>query len=285
MATVVTNVASFITNLPQNIQQQTIADLKSSPTEFLVDYPNCGIRNNDTFNRCRPNYPSSGKCRANHAVNANANWSVECLWDCTWKVNPYLGKSYDWKERDTTYMINVTMPKVPVDLRCLDGCTVYDYRLFGSLTDPLICSDNSTHDTFLGCYISNRLGYGYFSYAWTVINYFDMAIMSCVLAIKEPTLYNQSTCDSLNVNLWIFQPYLPPSFPTYNYSVYSSIPNGGLPFVRLSGPASYSLTGSCLSCAHISYPSQVQTPLVMFPTDTRLQRCPQVWCDPALWSS
>jgi hypothetical protein len=84
---------------------QTAVDLRliTMYQIFIQDYPDCGIRNNDTFT-----LPSNFVEFANEST---ADWSAECLWDCTWKDNPYVGRTYLY---DDTLPVNITisMPKV-----------------------------------------------------------------------------------------------------------------------------------------------------------------------------
>ena len=138
---------------------------------------------------------------------------MECLWDCTWQINPYVGRTYLYND---SLQIALTMPKVPVDLRCLDSCTDVRFPvLFDPFTgQPVDCS-SSQLGSFFFCYV-------YFSLfdSYTVFNasygtfvsktYFDLAVESCLLAVLEPSFYPAGNCTQLGVNLRIFNPYLPP---------------------------------------------------------------------------
>ena len=192
--------------------------------DLLEDYPNCGIRNNDTFtyDPLDPNYvgPYFGS-------ESTADWSVECLWDCTWKESPYVSTVYTINLSDSD-LLNITlfMPKVPVDLRCLDGCTDTQVSRIIDVFEDNICK-NSELGPFLGCYIyryeNENIGQ----------DYFYLAVESCILAILEPSFYSGRNCDQLKVNLRIFTPYNPPS---YLYTSYSSN------ITKLQGPASDDVT-------------------------------------------
>ena len=218
---VVTKAAFFFKNLfllgPNN---------SSTLLGTLEDYTDCGIRNNDTF-RSSSSYSSS------FGNESTADWSVECLWDCAWKDNPYVGRTYLFND---TIPVNITlsMPKIPVDLSCLNGCTdTSPPTYFDSFSGkPLDCS-SSTFKSFFGCYIyfSQFIGTGLFKDNGTFVskNYFHMAVESCILAILEPTVYNYSTCTSQGVNLRVFNPYLKNSS-----SLSNSLPN----FPKSYGPAS-----------------------------------------------
>ena len=61
-------------------------------SHLFTDYPNCGMRNNDTFyyNRTDDSFPDVPL----YGSQATADWSVECLWDCTWQDSPFVGRSY-----------------------------------------------------------------------------------------------------------------------------------------------------------------------------------------------
>ena len=116
LAEVVTKAAFYFKHVFQTV-------LNNSTRNILEDYPNCGIRNNDTFNFNTLdgyNSPLWGN-------ESTADWSVECLWDCAWKDNPYVGRTYQYNDTSRGYLtqVNITlsMPKVPVDLHCLTGCT------------------------------------------------------------------------------------------------------------------------------------------------------------------
>jgi hypothetical protein len=171
--------------------------------------------------------------------NPTANWSAECLWDCTWKINPYVGQYYrfiDPKNSELNIGIIFAMPKVPVDLRCLDGCT--DIRLPAYL-DPQTLLEvdcgNSPLGSFLGCYMyySNLYNqeppYIPRDVPFLSSTYFHLAVESCVLAVLEPGLYPQGNCDEQGVHLRVYNPFVGPPF------LYSSLP---LNSARLQGPAS-----------------------------------------------
>ena len=97
---------------------------------LLEDFPGCGVRNNDTFNLCPTNSPKNIYCRRPRlGSRATADFSPECLWDCQWKDNPYLGKNMTYQDPVNSSLVRsviLSMPKVPVDLRCLDSCTTWD---------------------------------------------------------------------------------------------------------------------------------------------------------------
>ena len=147
---VVTKAAFYFKNLFQLIQNSS-----ASTPNFLEDYPDCGIRNNDTFRFYSSQYDNSS-----FGNGSTADWSVECLWDCTWKDNPYVGKTYLFKD---TISVNITMsmPKVPVDLRCLNNCTDIQPPAFIDTrsSKPLDCS-SSKFKSFFGCYIYFSQLYG-----------------------------------------------------------------------------------------------------------------------------
>jgi hypothetical protein len=59
--------------------------LQNSPpaavaNNVLEDFPGCGIHNNDTFSFTQFNQIYN---LSFFGSEANGNWSVECLWDCT----------------------------------------------------------------------------------------------------------------------------------------------------------------------------------------------------------
>ena len=109
------------------------------------------------------------------------------------------------------------MPKIPIDLHCLNNCTDVQPSAFSD--DP--ACNSSTVGSFFGCYIYNVQYYG------SNKNYFYLAVESCVLAILEPNSYPSGTCNALGVNLRVFNPYNP---PTYLYNSY-------LQNTKLQGPA------------------------------------------------
>ena len=75
----VTNAAYYFSNIFRLLQAPSL----------LEDYPSCGKRNNDTFNfvLLGINDPFRGS-------ESTSDWGVECLWDCTWKINPYVGQTF-----------------------------------------------------------------------------------------------------------------------------------------------------------------------------------------------
>jgi hypothetical protein len=229
LTTVVTNAAFYFKNLFQTLQNGSL----SASSKLLEDYDNCGVRNNDTFNflDLHPDLtPDLGS-------EATADWSVECLWDCTWKENPYMSKTYSIDLKNTSIEdfslgIFISMPKVPVDLRCLDKCTDTKPPTYFYGSDVWNCSAISGL-SFLQCYvfftqynvaILNGSDYGVF----VSKTYFHLAVEACYLALLEPSLYPNGTCDQLGVNLRVYNPYLPD--PPYLFGSLSSEPN------RLEGP-------------------------------------------------
>ena len=105
LAEVVTRAAFYFRNLFQLIHNGSVTE-----PSLLEDYPNCGIRNNDTFSTVDalgPNFPDTF-----FGSPASADWSAECLWDCTWKENPYVGRRlrYDnTKNASLKLYIQITM--------------------------------------------------------------------------------------------------------------------------------------------------------------------------------
>jgi hypothetical protein len=186
---------------------------KVTSLSILQDYKNCGFRHNDTFNHCNGGNNTDEFCDPFNGGRATANWSVECLWDCTWKRNEYVGTTFLLKgENNNNITIVFSTPKVPVDLTCLDGCTTSDFD-WGTEENPLICSNSRKYNSFLDCYLANRPTR---DGIWLVYDYFDIAVEACLLAAVKPGFYSR-TCDQLDVNLWIVNPYI--SFPF----LYSSI--------------------------------------------------------------
>jgi hypothetical protein len=191
--------------------------LQNSPAaaaanNVLEDFPGCGIRNNDTFSFAQL---GSFYNLSFFGSEANANWSVECLWDCTWKLNPYVGQTYKFTDpNNPDLQINITlaMPKIPADLSCLDGCTdVLPPTLVDFETRLPFDCNNSTLGSFLGCYIYYSQLYGTDIYrtdngTFLSTTYFHMAIESCIIAILQPDLYPEGNCDQLGVNLTVFNP-------------------------------------------------------------------------------
>ena len=211
----VTRAAFYFRNLFQLMQN-------GSATEpgLLEDYPNCGIRNNDTFSGVDAFGPSFTYIL--YGGEATADWSAECLWDCTWKENPYVGRKKRYKNTKNARLqlyIQLTMPKVPVDLSCLNNCTdkgppispeppslpVY----FDENNEPLDCG-NSSIGSFLACYLyySTRSTALSTNYLFVSSTYFHMAVESCILAELRPSLYIEGNCDQLRVNLRFFNPYV-----------------------------------------------------------------------------
>jgi hypothetical protein len=98
------------------------------------------------------------------------------------------------------------MPKVPVDLQCLDGCTTVNFITEYAYDDNTVYEafpdcNNYPYGSFLGCYLTN-VGHTDRNEKWSSLNYFDMAVESCVLAILQPDLYPNGNCDELGVNLF-----------------------------------------------------------------------------------
>jgi hypothetical protein len=238
------NAARYFSNFYQLVQNSS-----ASAARLLEDYHDCGIRNNDTFNSLSFENLTD--------VKADADWSAECLWDCTWKVNPFVGQTYKLPGLNINLNIGITltMPKVPVDLRCLNLCTSQQLpNSFNPITlEPVDCS-NSPFGSFFICYIFLRLVNSYDFDAKNGIfvstNYADLAVESCILAILQPSFYPRGDCAKLGVNLRIFNPYLPP--PYLSNSVPSSI--------KLQGPATQEVAGleSCIDC--IDVPSKNRYP-------------------------
>jgi hypothetical protein len=188
--------------------QDSSSSNNSRSSKLLEDYPDCGMRNNDTFN-----FPNTTE---NLGGQATADWSAECLWDCNWQENPYMGKIYPVNLGEGVTLklsIFISMPKVPVDLRCLHNCTdikppTYIDFIRGEAWDCSVYSVN-----FPTCYmvftqyavaIANGTNLGTF----VSKTYFHLAVEACYLALVEPSLYPQN-CDQLRVNLRVFNPYLP----------------------------------------------------------------------------
>jgi hypothetical protein len=190
---VVVNVTSYLTGL-SNLTQAVTG--RNTDSDLLEDYPDCGYMNNDTFNKCPANDLLSPNCKPENGGKVDSNWTAQCLWDCTWQENPNFGKLGTFIDpRDNSLAINITfiMPKVPVDLRCLDGCKA-------SYSPP--CNDHPSFSD-LGCYLnySKQFNFDRFS-VWSSSDYFDMAVESCVLAILNKTLYPKGNCSTLGVNLF-----------------------------------------------------------------------------------
>jgi len=196
---VVVNTTAYLARPLLNLLQGS-PEAQSLPP--LLDYPNCGRRNNDTFNRCSPTDLNSLYCFPEYGGWATANWSRECMWDCTWKANQYLGASSSFTypskpgSLDKGTFIS-TLPRIPVDLRCLDGCV----RSANTFDEQ--CSGRG-YLTFLICYVYNQLSS--LADPWVVNDYFGMAVEFCLLAYLKPDLYNNGNCSNLNVNLSIFNP-------------------------------------------------------------------------------
>jgi hypothetical protein len=239
----VTELAAVVTNAAYYLG--TVLKLwPTSPTgtttvnNILEDNPGCGLRNNDTFNLALLGPPFNF---SNFGGEATADWSVECLWDCTWKDNPYADTIYyftDVKNPRVPFNIRISMPKVPVDLRCLDGCTdvqpptLIDFQTF----QPFDCS-NYPGGSFLSCYINYALLYGDDIFLSNDVvflskSYFHLAVESCTLAILEPSLYPEGNCDQQRVNLRVFNPLLDPPF-------FSSLPST----TKLQGPGTEGVLG------------------------------------------
>jgi hypothetical protein len=195
--------------------------------KLLEDYPNCGVRNNNTFafNPFDPAYNGTF-----FGIDATADYSVECLWDCTWQENPYVGKTYfiDFPKNNYTLTFRLYLPKVPRDLRCLNNCTdTQASRLVNIVIDDTCFS--STVGSFLGCYI-----YNYYRINGAVQDYFYLAAESCILAILEPGFYPEGNCKEQKINLRVYYPY--GNLTSYLYNSY--LPNNS----KLSGPATDAVT-------------------------------------------
>ena len=226
---VVTNSVSFLSNLTPKSRE----NLDTGTNSFLLqDYPNCGKRNNDTFNLCQADQPDSIFCdpAQPYGGGITPDWSEECLWDCTWKANPFLGQLFYYKySKNKNYTIQIisSMPKIPEDLRCLNNCTsmdftttFFDYNTWQYFV--LDCSD-WPYATFLACYIINR---GY-SFPFVSKTYFDIAVESCIMASLEPQAYPNGDCDQLGVNLRIFNPLLSTPFLSNSMSTQTRIQGPG----------------------------------------------------------
>ena len=224
----VTNAVSYLSNL-NNLTQSTQASSKL----VLEDFDKCGIRNNDTFNLCSKDNPTSIYCNKSLPLGGGvtSDWSAECLWDCTWKLNPYRGQSITFRITPNDQNIDnaeiySSVSKIPEDLRCLSDCTEKDFPAeFWNYTaggyQTLDCSNfiitsyNYTNNNFTqyrlyfeSCYIRFR---GY-QLPFVSKTYFDMAVEFCILARVNPDLYNNANCDTLGVNLRIFNSLLPAPF-------------------------------------------------------------------------
>ncbi len=183
------NVTSYLSGL-SNLTEAVAG--RSTDSDLLEDYPGCGIMNNDTFNLCPANNPSSNYCTPNYGGSYNSNWTAQCLWDCTWQENPNFGKSgkfIDPIDKDVTIDVKFTMPKVPVDLRCLERCFT-----------PFNCNDGRLNISELGCFLLLRDNFDSSGF-WSSSNHFDLALESCVLASLNTTLYPEGNCSWLGVNL------------------------------------------------------------------------------------
>ena len=221
-----TNAVSYIANLTT---LSSAGEVKRS-TNLLQDYPNCGIRNNDTFNYCETEGPFCDDETLGGTV--TYHWSEECLWDCSWKVNPFLGQLLNFTDpldKKSIVPVIATMPKLPQDLRCLNNCTTADFpKLYldkKKKSQILDCS-NFPNTSFIGCYLQYRPGRA--GRPFVSKNYFDMAVESCIMAILKPSFYEGNTCDNLGVNLRIFNPNI------RSPSLSNSFKPGG----RITGPGS-----------------------------------------------
>jgi hypothetical protein len=215
---VVVNAASFLSKLVHG-------EWSKSNTYTLEEYPGCGIRNNDTFNIC--SNEQSNRCRARLGGKATSSWTSECLWKCTWQENKFFRNTYTLKEKDFQYDITMTMPKIPKDLRCLDGCTTpsFPWKYKDGKNESLLKCNDYPFASFFGCYLFYKGYNGNF----VSRDYFDMAVEACVLSIVDPESYKGETCTTLGVNLWIYNPYLERT-PSYTYSSLSST-------ARIEGPS------------------------------------------------
>jgi hypothetical protein len=223
---VVTNTVTYLSNLTLIMSQDY---LNTKNNSFLQDYPNCGTRNNDTFNLCQAGQPDYIFCNPAQPSGGavTPDWSVECLWDCSWKVNPYLGKKYNYtyaNNENYTISIIASMPKIPEDLLCLNNCTSMDFPTtffdYNTWSDLVLDCSNYPYAKFLACYLINRGN----SFPFVSQTYFDIAVESCIMASLEPKLYPNGNCDQLGVNLRIFNPLLP---APYLSNSFPSLPRGG----------------------------------------------------------
>jgi hypothetical protein len=228
---VITNAAYFFKNLLlQSLQEGNFnnnnnnntsnSSSRASAYTMLEDYPNCGVRNNNTF--LNSDYLAGTVWHV-----PPSDWGAECLWDCTWKENPYVGRSYDltfkFSNGPSARMdLFISMPKVPVDLRCLNNCIdtkppTYIWK--GQVWD---CNDYKPDLSFLECYVlfTRKVLYPNFDAptgSFVSTTYFHLAVEACYLARLEPSLYPAGNCDQLGVNLRVYSPYLtyyPPFFGT-----------------------------------------------------------------------
>ena len=192
---VVTRAVTFFRSVPPLVgvpQSQT-----TGTKRVLQDFDDCGMMNNDTFNFCDSNDPDPVDCQGYQSL-FNQNWTVQCLWDCTWMDNPAVGKEITIRDQRTQRekKVTSTMLKVPVDLRCLDKCTTIDfprsdwYLDFNEPKSRILDCSNSSYDSFLNCYLFNRFRSDISE------NYFDL------LPTKEKIItvhgFNKKT-DSLQV--------------------------------------------------------------------------------------
>ncbi len=197
---VVLNATSYLSNLPLPQKRS------SSSNDVLEDFPDCGLMNNDTFSLCPKDDPNNEACQPQYGQFADANATVQCLWDCAWKENPHLGKSYtfvDPQNENIRVNITSTMPKIPVDLKCLDGCTstTFEWNYNSSTNTAEPDCRNYGNASFLGCYLSQAYVRDRKN-TWSILNYFDMAVESCMLSILEKDLYPEGNCDKQGVDLF-----------------------------------------------------------------------------------
>ena len=219
LADVVAKTAFYLRNVFEYAQNST-------QIQLLEDYPGCGIRNNRTFGpkSLFDSYPDL------NMVADSSDWSVECLWDCTWKDNPFVGKRYplqsDYFNCPDCYFFLSRMQQVPVDLSCLSNCVdIYPpsfkdlgYNCFmahlarcapcgvvrncsGAYPpdyDPVKCSGSASMLAFLTCY-----PYGIRSNYFVSQRYFDLAVEACFLASQDPSLYPDGDCYQQGVNLTV----------------------------------------------------------------------------------
>ena len=125
------------------------------------------------------------------------------MWDCSWKVNPYLGYFTVFDPLEFPFIS--TLPRIPVDLHCLDGCVAAN-----NPTKGVPCGGRS-HTFFLLCYLFFTLE-NPATDLWVAAGYFDLPVEFCLLAYLKPDLYNNGNCENLNVNLSIFNKNLDPPY-------------------------------------------------------------------------
>jgi len=215
----------YLAKLPQLISQA------SGTGPVLRDYPDCGVRNNRTV----------------------PNWTEECLWDCAWMENPYFGREYNDTLNGGPFIIKVDMPKIPRDLRCLNGC-VYDSVKFQNVDFTSVDCSQSRMGKFLCAY------YFFLNYQDSTIemDYFYLAAQACMLSVLEPAAYPAGSCLDQHVFLGIHN--LPSNKATFSLSGSRSqlVDGGGGSTVywsnaRLVGPIT-DVTGDNLHDAANTHP-------------------------------